>query len=141
MTAYDRERSDMPAPAADLPAQDAHPLLEQFRAGFRDAPYYSTGRTWDDYAPAYRYGLDQHASAGNRAFEDVEAELQDRWSNRSATSRLAWAEARGAVEDAWHQAQALEAMPGLVPGGAIRSADAGVQQQQGEIDGGGQQQD
>src|SRR3546814_1396847 len=27
-----------------------------YRALFRDAPYYSTGRNWSDYAPAYRYG-------------------------------------------------------------------------------------
>src|SRR3546814_6825160 len=45
-----------------------------YRALFRDAPYYSTGRNWRDYAPAYRYGhvaRDEHPRS-----EEHTSELQ-----------------------------------------------------------------
>lgn len=123
MNAYDREQS-RPAPAPDeAAAETAHPLLDEFRARFRDAPYYSTGRGWADYAPAYKFGLAAQARAGGRRFEDVEADLAAAWGRPNPSSRLAWVEARGAVEDAWRQAELLVRAPGLVPGGAVRTED------------------
>src|SRR3546814_8990423 len=43
-----------------------------YRALYRDAPYYSTGRNWRDYAPAYRYG---HVARDERS-EEHTSELQ-----------------------------------------------------------------
>lgn len=70
---------------------------------FRDAPYYSSGRSWMDYAPAYRYGFEHFVSSPGRHFEEVEVELERDWETGRATSRLAWAEARGAVRDIWRR--------------------------------------
>ena len=75
--------------------------LDQFRATFRDAPYYSTGRDWSDYVPAYRYGRAAFQHHPGERFGDVEARLAEHWEEVRAGSRLAWAEARGAVEHAW----------------------------------------
>lgn len=75
-----------------------------FQALFRDAPYYSTGRNWDDYAPAYRYGHEAHAQHAGRRFEEVEVQLARDWFRRKGASRLLWTEARGAVRDAWRRA-------------------------------------
>jgi hypothetical protein len=89
--------------------------LEQFRATFRDATYYSTGRDWSDYAPAYRYGRAAfHHHRGER-FGEVEPRLADHWEEVRAGSRLAWTEARGAVEHAWECAEqeAPKSAPGL----------------------------
>lgn len=80
--------------------------LEQFRATFRDADYYSTGRDWHDYAPAYRYGRDAFVHHAGQRFDDVERTLEEHWNDVRAVSRLVWAEARGAVRDAWLQAEA-----------------------------------
>lgn len=70
---------------------------------FRDAPYYSSGRSWMDYAPAYRYGYEHYVRDRSRRFEDVEAQLESDWETGRATSRLAWAEARGAIRDIWRR--------------------------------------
>ena len=70
---------------------------------FRDAPYYSSGRSWMDYAPAYRYGYEHFVRHRGRHFEEVESELEREWETGRATSRLAWAEARGAVRDIWRR--------------------------------------
>lgn len=90
-----------PAGDAVAPQAAADPVESRFKDGLEHASYYSTGRMWDDYAPAYRFGLDNgHRHAGRR-FEEVESELQDGWGEARQASRLGWVEARGAVEDAW----------------------------------------
>lgn len=81
----------------DAPAIDE----AYFRGRYRDAPYYSTGRDWSDYAPAYRYGLLSHLIRPGQRFEDVEARLAEEWQSVREVSRLVWAEARGAALDAW----------------------------------------
>ncbi len=70
---------------------------------FRDAVYYSSGRSWMDYAPAYRYGYEHYVRLAGRHFEDVEAQLESDWETGRAASRLAWAEARGAIRDIWRR--------------------------------------
>jgi len=72
-----------------------------YRAIFRDAPYYSTGRNWRDYAPAYRYGHLARDAHPDARFEQVEPELAREWQRCRADSRLLWTEARGAVHEAW----------------------------------------
>lgn len=79
-------------------------LQARFRNHFRDASYYSTGRDWKDYAPAYRYGEAAFRRYRGRRFEDVERALEQAWSDLKSPSRLLWVEARGAVLDAWQAA-------------------------------------
>ena len=79
---------------------------ECYRSAYRDASYYSTGRSWRDYAPAYRYGHAARAAHPGQRFEDVEAELAANWSTLKSDSRLLWVEARGAVHDAWQHSGA-----------------------------------
>ncbi len=77
--------------------------LATFRARFRDAAYYSSGRGWEDYAPAYRCGMQAFAQrhVGKLRFGDLEPSLADAWPAMRGDSRLGWAEARGAALDAW----------------------------------------
>lgn len=72
---------------------------------FRDAPYYSTGRTWDDYAPAYRYALRAQQAQDGQQFEDLEPELAAEWEFVRGQSRLTWPEARPAMAAAWQHAR------------------------------------
>lgn len=74
---------------------------EHFRRIYREAVYYSTGRGWPDYAPAYRYGYENYGRFGGRRFEDVEAQLEHDWDAGRGESRLVWAEAKGAIRDIW----------------------------------------
>src|SRR3546814_14053095 len=79
-----------------------------YRALFRDAPYYSTGRNWCDYAPAYRYGHVARDEHPHERFEQVEPELAREWRRRQADSRLPWTEAPWAVRDGWRQHHAVQ---------------------------------
>lgn len=85
-----------------------------YRAIFRDAPYYSTGRNWRDYAPAYRYGHHARDAHPDERFGEVEPQLARDWQRCRAESRLLWTEARGAVQDAW---QHHDEAPGATPRG------------------------
>src|SRR3546814_6585165 len=70
--------------------------------------YYSTGRNWCDYAPAYRYGHVARDEHPHERFEQVEPELAREWRRRKADSRLQWTEARGAVRDGWRHHDEVE---------------------------------
>ncbi len=92
--------SDNRTPAdANADGQDA--LETRFKAGLAQAPYYSAGRHWNDYAPAYRFGRDSRQRHAGSRFQAVERELEHEWSQARDQSRLGWIEAKGAVEDGW----------------------------------------
>ena len=56
-----------------------------------------------DYAPAYRYGVDAFTRYPGRRWEDVDAELARGWTGARGDSRLDWERARPASQDAWHR--------------------------------------
>lgn len=86
---------------ADAEGQDALELEARFKAGLAQAPYYSAGRHWNDYAPAYRFGRDSRQRHAGSRFDEIEHQLEREWNGARDESRLGWIEARGAVEDAW----------------------------------------
>lgn len=100
---------DAIAEAINPTEYDAH-----FQKHYQQAPYYSSGREWADYQPAYRYGYDTYGAHRGQRFEDVEDRLERDWDDAKATSRLAWAEARDAVRDGWHHIERT------IPGDADR---------------------
>lgn len=75
---------------------------DAFKIAYQQKPYYSTGRTWEDYSPAYQYGYDTYGQYRGSRFEDVEDRLATGWDTAKLRSRLAWAEAREAVRDGWN---------------------------------------
>ncbi|KLI99321.1 hypothetical protein WQ56_12945 [Luteimonas sp. FCS-9] len=76
-------------------------MLQAFASSLQQAPYYSVGRTWEDYAPAYRLGLRSWQRNPGEEFDAVAAQLERDWNAMRGASRLGWVEARGAVEAAW----------------------------------------
>lgn len=100
------------AKAGDAIAEAINPTeyTRHFEENYRTAPYYSAGREWNDYQPAYRYGYDTYGEYRGQRFEDVEGRLEQNWNEAKADSRLAWAEAKDAVRDGWHHIE--RAMPG-----------------------------
>ncbi len=77
--------------------------LGHFEQIHREMPYYIDGMSWDDYRPAYGYGLETFRTHGGRAFAEAEADLEAGWGRARDASRLAWPQARGAVEHAWRE--------------------------------------
>ena len=88
----------------ELAADMVDPKMEEdfWRKNWSDRTYIDGGFTYDqDWAPAYRYGVDSYTRHPNRRYEDVEPELSARWGEARGESRLEWDRARYATRDAW----------------------------------------
>jgi len=83
-------------------AEQVDPTVEDayWRENYASRPYVGTGAVYEDYGPAYRYGVDSYAGHGGR-FEDAEPDLATGWERARGTSRLDWSDARHASRDAW----------------------------------------
>lgn len=97
-------------------ATAADPEVENtyWRDSYADRPYIDSGATFDDYGPAYRYGVDAYARNPERSFDDVEPELSRDWGQARGGSQLQWERAKHASRDAWDRVSnaAERAIPG-----------------------------
>lgn len=84
------------AESIDPTAEDAY-----WRENYASRDYVSQGRSYDDYGPAYGYGVNRYDS--DRSFEDVEPELAEGWLSARGTSPLPWGDASPAARDAWER--------------------------------------
>lgn len=84
-------------------AEKIDPTVEYayWRDNFTGRPYVESGSTFDDYGPAYRYGVDSSLKYDGRNFDDVESDLSRSWDSVKGTSALAWDRARNATRDSW----------------------------------------
>lgn len=97
------------AEAIDPKAEEAH-----WRNTYDREPYYQQGRSFDDYAPAYRLGL-----AGRSRYDDwdaAEPKLANEWETARGTSGLDWDSAKPASRAAW------ERVSSSMRGGAMSTA-------------------
>jgi len=88
------------AEAIDPTAEDAY-----WRDNYKTRPYVTKDHTYDDYAPAYRYGWESRARHHDRKWDDVETDLGRDWDRTKGNSRLAWENAKHATRDAWHRVE------------------------------------
>ena len=88
-----------------------------WRESYQREPYYVSGRTYEQYRPAYELGW---SSVGRYEgdFESVEPRMADDWRARHSDG-LAWDEARPAARAAWDRAS----MASTARGGDDRSVD------------------
>lgn len=86
-------------------AEMIDPTVEDayWRDNYSARPYVDSGYTYDDYGPAYRYGVDTYGRYQGRPFEDVEPELRDDWDDAKGSSRLQWDRAKHATRDSWQR--------------------------------------
>lgn len=85
------------AEAIDPTAEDAY-----WRDNYTREPYYQSGRTYDDYEPAYRAGYETYASSDRpRTFEEVERDIEDAYNARRPREGITWDEARRPARAAW----------------------------------------
>jgi len=74
-----------------------------WKENYTKEPYYESGRTYDDYGPAYRLGL-----SGRTRYEDpwtaVEPRLAGEWESTRGSSTLEWDKATHASRAAWLRA-------------------------------------
>jgi phage tail tape-measure protein len=68
---------------------------------YEQEPYYVKGRSYADYAPAYRTGYEGRARFADREFDDVENDLRSSYEQGKGSSTLDWRAARPATRAAW----------------------------------------
>ncbi|MBY0228773.1 MAG: YsnF/AvaK domain-containing protein [Gemmataceae bacterium] len=66
-------------------------------------PYVVAGVTYDEYRPAYRYGVEAANKHPDKKFEDVEKKLNRTWPATRGESSLTWSKAKPAVQDAYER--------------------------------------
>ena len=84
------------AEAIDPTVEDAY-----WRENFKTRPYADTGASFEQYEPAYRYGVDSVGRYSGRSFEAAEPDLAGDWERVRGTSNLDWDRAKHATRDAW----------------------------------------
>jgi hypothetical protein len=82
----------------DPTAEDAY-----WRANYEKQDYVAAGSNYDDYGPAYRYGVDSYGRYSDRSFDEVEADLGRNWESSRGNSSLAWDRAKYATRDSWQR--------------------------------------
>lgn len=85
------------ANALDPVAEDAY-----WRDNYSSRPY-ASGSSYDEYRPAFGYGVDAYRRYPDRTFDEVEPELGRDWGSNRGTSNLEWARAKLATRDAWQR--------------------------------------
>ena len=90
------------AEAIDPTAEDAY-----WRANYASRAYATPRDAYDDWGPAYAYGVAHYNRNVNLAanFEDLEDEMAQGWEQARGTSSIEWTRARLAAYDAWHKAR------------------------------------
>ncbi|MES2946359.1 MAG: hypothetical protein V4772_26115 [Pseudomonadota bacterium] len=97
---------------ADPVAEDSY-----WRDNYSSRPYVNGG-SYDDYGPAYQYGINARTRYPGRSFEEVENDLARDWSGSRGKSSLQWEHAKHASRDAWHRTS--DAVERAIPGDSDR---------------------
>ena len=100
-------------------AESIDPTVEDayWRDNYRSRPY-ASGASYDDFGPAYAYGVNTYSRYPGQRFEDVESDLSRDWSSARGKSSLAWDRAKHAVRDSWHRLS--DSVERAVPGDSDR---------------------
>lgn len=86
------------AESIDPTREDAY-----WRENYKGRPYIDASSTFDDYGPAYGYGVASYGTHEGRSFDDAEPELLHGWSKARGKSSLTWDRAKHATRDAWYR--------------------------------------
>ena len=89
-----------------------------WREHFTSRPYVARDSSFEDYGPAYRFGVDSCSRLEGRSFDQVEPELKNEWERAKGASHLSWDRARDATRDAWQRVS--DAIERAVPGDSDR---------------------
>jgi len=100
------------AEGIDPTAEDAY-----WRENYKTRPYVS-GEAYDEFAPAYRYGVSSYSAYPGRTFDDIEPDLRRDWTQARGTSSLEWDRAKLAAKDSWQRVS--DAVERAVPGDSDR---------------------
>ena len=86
-------------------AESIDPTLEAayWRENFKTRPYAEAGSSFEQYEPAYRYGVESFGRYPERSFDAAEPDLAVDWEGVRGDSSLGWDRAKHASRDAWNR--------------------------------------
>jgi len=86
-------------------AQIVNPNAEEiyWRDNHKNQAYFNSTTSYDNYAPAYRYGIEAYSTYVGRKFDEIEPQLAKEWDSARGTSRLTWDTAKLATRDAYER--------------------------------------
>jgi hypothetical protein len=73
-----------------------------WRENYGGRPY-ATGRSYEEFRPAYRYGYESGRHHMGRTWNEVEADLRTGWDKYENRGTSTWDNVKNAVRDAWHR--------------------------------------
>jgi hypothetical protein len=75
-----------------------------WRDNFSSRPY-ATGRTYEEFRPAYQYGFESGLHHMGREWDEVESDLRSGWEKFTGKPGAGgtWESVKDAVRDAWHR--------------------------------------
>jgi hypothetical protein len=74
-----------------------------WRRNYSSRPYVGKDASYDDYGPAYRYGVDSYSRFDGASFDAADSDLARDWDNARGGSSLSWDQARNAARDSWQR--------------------------------------
>ena len=94
--------------AGKAAAEAVNPTAEEayWRENYSREPYYEKGRTFDEYAPAYRLGLTCR-SRYQQDWDAAEPKLASEWESSRGGSSLSWPQAKLASRAAWNRVDSI----------------------------------
>jgi hypothetical protein len=101
-------------------AEAIDPTAEEtyWRENYSSRSYVQQGQNFDDYGPAYRYGVDSYGRAEGRTFEQAEPDLKRDWESNKGSSSLTWDRAKHASRDSWRRVS--DSVEHAIPGDSDR---------------------
>ena len=86
-------------------AETIDPTIEEayWRENYTSRPYVKAGSTYDDYGPAYAYGVENYPKYRGKTFDQVEPDLSRDWQRAKGKSSLTWENAKHATRDSWQR--------------------------------------
>jgi hypothetical protein len=80
-----------------------------WRDNYTTRPYYKAGESFDEYAPAYRYGSTVVREYPDRPFADVEDDIRTGYEESPDAATLPYDRARAPIEDAYTRSAQMRA--------------------------------
>jgi uncharacterized protein (TIGR02284 family) len=87
-------------PSAAYPASEA----DYWREAYSNEPYYQSGRSFEDYGPAYELGWISYSVYGGD-FDAANRVMANDWQLRKGVSAMSWDKARPAARAGWQRAE------------------------------------
>jgi phage tail tape-measure protein len=94
--------------AGHAAGEAANPTVEKqyWENFYKTRPYYKSGRTFDYYEPAYRYGWENATNPefAKKSFDETESVLHQRWTAQpGAPTHQSWVDSKEPARDAWNR--------------------------------------